>query len=111
MEPRKKFKAKKIQNELTLNEKVKVLEEIEANVKYEKIAEDHNTSKAAISRIKNNKENILKEWNENFDKNRKRKRYKNENEELNCKVYDFFTMCKGKNLIWYLGNKSFNRVA
>ena len=106
------FKANRVASknptQLTLDQKQSILSRIDKGEKYSSICEHFAIAKSTISKIKNNREEILDQWKQNWNVDRKRKFYKTEKERINQATFEFFCMCRSKNISmtgWVLQEK------
>ena len=107
------FKANRVASknptQLTLDQKQSILSRIDKGEKYSSICEHFAIAKSTISKIKNNREEILDQWKQNWNVDRKRKFYKTEKERINQATFEFFCMCRSKNISvtgWILQEKA-----
>ena len=78
-----KMAKRKLQTELSLQQKSEVLLRIQKGESQRKLAEQYGVSKTTIANIKKNEYSIINSVESNCSQNRKRKMRKTENEEVN----------------------------
>ena len=88
---------RKLQTELSLQQKSEVLLRIQKGESQRKLAEQYGVSKA-IANIKKNEHSIINSVESNCSQNRKRKMIKTENEEVNNIVLEFFIKCRAQKI-------------
>ena len=92
-----KMAKRKLQTELSLQEKSEVLLRIQKGESQRKLAEQYGVSKTTIANIKKNEHSIINSVDSN-SQNRKRKVRKTENEEVNNIMLEFFKKCRAQNI-------------
>jgi hypothetical protein len=91
--------AAKTRNELTLEDKVKLIKYLEAGNSERKAAEAFKVSKGSVSNIKQRKEEYLSQYeDDNMPKDRCRKMKKTENEDVNELVWTWFKKARSMNI-------------
>lgn len=89
---------RKLQTELSLQQKSEVLQRIQKGESQRKLAEQYGVSKTTIANIKKNEHSIINAVESNCSQNRKRKMKKTENEEVNNIILEFFIKCRAQNI-------------
>jgi len=89
---------RKLQTELSLQQKSEVLLRIQKGESQRKPAEQYGVSKTTIVNIKKNEHSIIDSVASNCSQNRKRKMRKTENEEVNNIMLEFFIKCRAQNI-------------
>jgi len=88
---------RKLQTELSLQQKSEVLLRIQKGESQRKLAEQYGVSKA-IANIKKNEHSIINSVESNSSQNGKRKMRKTENEEVDNIMLEFFIKCRVQNI-------------
>ena len=89
---------RKLQTELSLQQKSEVLLLIQKGESQRKLAEPYGVSKMTIANIKKNEHFIINSVESNGSQNRKRKMRKTENEEVNNIMLQFFIKCRAESI-------------
>jgi len=89
---------RKLQTELSLQQKSEVLLRIQKGESQRKLAEQYSVSKTTIANIKKNEHSVINSVESNCSQNRKRKIRKAENEEVNNIMLEFFIKCRAQNI-------------
>src|SRR5215468_2741478 len=89
---------RKLQTELSLQQKSEVLLHIQKGESQRKLAEQYGASKTANANIKKNEHSVINAVESNCSQNRKRKMRKTENEEVNNIILEFFIKCRAQNI-------------
>ena len=92
-----KMGKRKLQTELSLQQKSEVLLRIQKGESQSKLAEKYGVSKT-IANIKRNEHSIINSVESNCLQNRKRKMRKTENEEVNSIMLEFFIKYRAQNI-------------
>lgn len=85
------------QKRLTLEDKVKILKKLDEGVRANRLAMDFGVSQAAISQIKKQKEQIVGAVSKTDQESKKKTLHKAEYEELETKLYDWFSRQRERN--------------
>ena len=93
-----KMAKRKLQTELSLQQKSEALLRIQKGESQCKSAEQYGVSKKTIANIKKNEHSIINSVKSSCSQNRKRKMRKTENEEVNYIMLEFFTKCRAQNI-------------
>ena len=94
-----KMAKRKLETELSLQQKSEVLLCIQKGESQPKLAEQYGMSKTSIAYIKKNEHSIINSVESNCSQNRKRKMRKTENEEVNNIMLEFFIKCRAQNIL------------
>lgn len=86
-----------IRNELCLEEKIKLIKDKENGSSHRQISVKYNVSVGSVSNILKRKSEYLDHYEGNHNKKMKRK-LKNDFEEVNLQVYDWFCLQRAKNI-------------
>ena len=90
------MRAKVTRSNLSLNAKKEILEDIANGMLPDKAKIKYKAGLSTVYKIQNEKEKILSEWEASNNPNRKRNR--KSKDELNQATYDFFKLCRSKNI-------------
>jgi len=85
---------RKLQTELSLQQKSEVLLRIQKGKSQRKLAKQYGVSKTTIANIKKNEHSIINSVESSCSQNTKRKTRKTENEEVNNIMLEFFIKCR-----------------
>ena len=84
---------------LTLEDRVAVVKRLNEGISVRSIAKEFDCGKTQISRISEQKEAIMKQWEEGENLERKYvKRRKTANKDLNNRVWDWFCVQRARNM-------------
>lgn len=83
---------------LNLAQQNAVLKELDNGMSSRSLAMTFNVSKSTINNIRNRRDQIVTMCESNVSKDRKRKINERKYFQVNTKVYEFFTACRGKNI-------------
>src|SRR5215469_14651967 len=89
---------RKLQTELSLQQKSEVLLRIQKGESQRKLAEQYGVSKTTIANINKNEYSVINAVESNCSQNRKRKIRKTENEEVNNIILEFLIKCRAQNI-------------
>jgi transcriptional regulator with XRE-family HTH domain len=92
-----KMAKRKLQMELSLQQKSEVLQRIQKGESQSKLAEQYGVSNTIVS-IKKNEHSIINAVESNSSQNRRRKIKKTENEEVNNIILEFFIKFRAQNI-------------
>ena len=93
-----KMAKRKLQTELSLQQKSEVLLRIQKGESQHKLTEQYGVSKTTIANIKKNEHSIINSVESTCSQNRKQKMRKTENEEGNNIMLEFFIKCRAQNI-------------
>ena len=90
---------RKLQTELSLQQKSEVLLCIQKGESQRKLAEQYGVSKTTIANIKKNEHSIINSVESNCSQNRKRKIRETENEDNACLLLCYLGACSQKHIV------------
>jgi len=93
-----KMAKRKLQTELSFQQKSEVLLRIQKGESQRKLAEQYGVSQTTTANIKKNEHSIINSVENNCSQNRKQQMRKTENEEVSNIMLEFFIKCRAQNI-------------
>ena len=85
-------------HELSLVEKINLIKEKEVGLSYGELSQKFKVSVGAVSNILKRKSQYIDDYESNRNKRVKRKSKNLLSEDINCQVYEWFTLQRSKNM-------------